>query len=120
ERLARQVGVGAPPVAHAHQEVDVRELADVAARLHVLDRAIPGLPAEVLVHHEAHTGAGAVVDDALTDVVARGERLLTDDVDAARRRERAHLLVRLRRRDDVHESRTLPLNETLPFFVEGP
>ena len=97
----------------------MREVADVSTHLNVLDRAIPRLPAEVLVHHEPHARRRAVVDDALAGFVGRRQRLLTDDVDAARRRERAHLLVGLRRRDDVHEVGTLAVEHLLPVVVEA-
>src|SRR4029453_13674048 len=98
-----------------HEKVDVREVADVAACLDVLDRAIPGLPPEVLVHHEAHTGA--LLDDSLAGLVAGRKRLLTDDVDPARSRKGAHLFVCFRRGDDVDKVGPFTIQHVLPVLI---
>ena len=68
---------------------------------------MPGLEAEVFVHHETHLGCGRIGDDGLRLLKRRRERLLADDVDAAFRRLGANRLMRRRRRDDVHEVRLL-------------
>src|SRR5262245_11444342 len=64
KRLPIEIRVVSPPVAHAHQEMDMGEGSGRSRTLDTLDLAIPGLPAPVLMHHEAHARRARHLHDA--------------------------------------------------------
>src|SRR5262245_14513720 len=93
------------------------EFADGSGLLNLFDLAIPGLPAPVLMDHEAHAGSLRRFDDPAARLERGRERLLAHDVNSTRGSMAAHLLVGGGRSDDVDESRALPVDHLAPVRV---
>lgn len=99
-------------------DVAVKDFADDAGFEELLNFAIPGLPAPVLVDHAADAGFLNDIDEFEGFVPGRGEGFLANDGDAKFGGDLAKFEVSLGRSDDVYEVGLFDL-EHLAELISG-